>query len=54
MALKEDRCDIRAEIDKAKAAAALIVVFERCAKAFGRVCRFDALPEPIRALARVL
>lgn len=51
-AVEKDHVDIRAGISRADAAAAILVIFERCCKSFGQSFRFDQLPEPIRALAR--
>ena len=53
-AVEHDRLDIRAGITKEEAAAACLVIFERCCKSFGISFKFDERPEPIRALAREL
>jgi hypothetical protein len=53
-ALETDHADIRAGISREDAAAAFLVVWERCCKNFEVSFKFDARPEPIRALAREL
>jgi phage terminase Nu1 subunit (DNA packaging protein) len=53
-ALEKDHADIRAGITREDAAAAFLVAWERCCKNFAVSFKFDAHPEPIRALAREL
>ncbi len=52
--LRVERVDIRADISSECAAAALMIVWDQCCKTFGISFRFDAQPEPIRALMREL
>lgn len=52
--LGTDHADIRAGISREDAAAALLVVWARCCKNFGVSFKWDAQPEPIRALMREL
>jgi len=52
--LEKDHADIRAGISREDAAAALLVIWERSCKNFGVSFKWDAQPEPIRALMREL
>lgn len=49
-ALMNGQADIRAGIDRASCAAAFVVGFEACCRAFGKSYRFDQLPAAIRTL----
>jgi hypothetical protein len=52
--VETDHVDIRAGVDRESAAAACLVVWERCCKNFGLSFKFDEEPESIRALMREL
>jgi hypothetical protein len=53
-AVEKDHADIRAGIMREDAAAAFLVVWERCCKHFNVNFKFDQQPDPIRALMRNL
>ena len=52
--LEQDHVDVCAGVSVEDAAAVLLGVFEGCCKGFNRRFAFDAQPEPIRALMRIL
>lgn len=52
--LVADHADIRAGIDRASAAAVLIMAFECACQTFGAAFPFDQLPTPIRTLMHEL
>lgn len=52
--LNQAHVDVRAGISREAAAAALLVVWERCCESFGISFRFDGQPAPICALMRLL
>lgn len=52
--LEKDHVDVCAGVSREDAAAVLLVVFEGCCKGFNRRFAFDAQPEAIRALMRIL
>lgn len=53
-ALTVAHAEIRAGIERAPAAAVLLVAFERCCEKFGKTYRFDEHPLPIRTLMHEL
>lgn len=53
-ALEENHLDVRADISREAAAAALLVVWQNCCETFGVTFRFDENPAAIRALMREL
>ena len=52
--LDREHVEIRAGIDREAAAAVLIIVWEQACTTFNVFLKFDAQPDPIRALMREL
>jgi hypothetical protein len=52
--LENDHADLRAGISREEMSAALLVAWERLTSTFGQTFKWDAQPEPIRALMREL
>ena len=52
--VERDHVDVRVDITKEAAIAAMLIVWDRCCKTFGESFKWDAQPESIRALARQL